>query len=188
MFSLIVYTLHFTDAVPDAIRSDLYIYVKYFDVFQGAIRHDEDDVQGGNGQNVGAMGAQGGTSVFSMLNQRLLDAGLPSWNAGPYDVQPIVSIGVLLAFMLFGWGGLFFAGMLFLVTKWSQAGDGPRAFINNIGLGGIFSGLFGGSGGGARQRGTRSNGARTQGQGDDSVREGRSTGGWGGGGHKLGNS
>ena len=126
-------------------------------------------------------------SIFGMLNQRLLDAGLPSWNAGPYDVQPIVSVGVLLAFMLFGWGGLFFGGMLFLVTKWSQAGDGPRTFMNNIGLGGVFSGLFGG-GGGARQRGTRPNRARTHEQGDDRARVGRNIGSWGGGGHKLGNS
>ncbi|KAI0212299.1 hypothetical protein LSAT2_002776 [Lamellibrachia satsuma] len=78
---------------------------------QGSIRHDEDDNQQQNAQNQG--GGQGGVSIFHMFNQRLLDAGLPSWNAGPYTVQPIVSIGLLLAFMLFGFRGLFFGGMLF---------------------------------------------------------------------------
>ena len=152
-------------------------------VLQGSIRHDEDDEQENGQYQGGGQGGQGGVSIFQVFNQRLQDAGMPSWNAGPYVVQPIVSIGLLLALMLFGFRGLFFGGMLFLVTKWSMAGDGPRNFINNIGLGGLF--------GRGRQR-ARTGGARLQrGNGDANVRSTGSSSwsvGGGGSGHRLGNS
>ena len=71
-----------------------------------------------------------------------------------------------------------------------MAGDGPRAFMNNIGLGGLFGSRGGGGGG---QQGSLTRTARTQlGDGDTRVR-GRNigTGSWGrggGSGHRLGNS
>ncbi|KAL5019332.1 hypothetical protein ScPMuIL_005054 [Solemya velum] len=114
---------------------------------QGYIRHDDDgqdqDQQGqGQGQQV---------NMFDVLNQRLLNYGIPRWNAGPYVVEPIVSVGFVLAGLFMGLKGILFGGLLFFVTKWSQSGGG-------------FSSLFGGGGGGGgnrRQQGPGSSGGRS---------------------------
>ena len=63
-----------------------------------------------------------GASMFDSLNQRLLEAGVPRWNAGSYIVEPIVSVGFLVIGLLIGWRGLLFAGGLFLLSKWSMSG------------------------------------------------------------------
>ena len=69
----------------------------------------------------------GQVSIFDTLNQRLLDAGVPRWNAGPYVIEPIVSLGFLLAGLLLGLKGLLFGGILFFVVKYSQSARGPAA-------------------------------------------------------------
>jgi hypothetical protein len=106
------------------------------------------------------MGNNGMGSVFDNLNNRLLEAGIPRWNAGPYVVEPIVSLGFVLAGFLIGWHGLLFAGLLFFISKYSGS-QGPSA-INSQGP---RPGPAGGRGGG---------------------RGGRGGGGGGGGGHRLG--
>ena len=68
------------------------------------------------------MGAAGGvSSFFTNLNQRLLDAGLPRWNLGSYPVEPIMTVGTLLAVMFFGLAGLLMAAFLFFVTNMGGA-------------------------------------------------------------------
>jgi len=61
-------------------------------------------------------------SVFGGLNQRLVAAGVPTWHIGSYSVQPIVSLGFLLSFLLAGFRGLLFSAVLFFVVKYSRFG------------------------------------------------------------------
>lgn len=97
---------------------------------------------------------QAGPSVFDSLNQRLLAAGLPSWNAGPYVVEPIVSVGFLLALLFMGIQGFIFAVILFFVVKYSgmggQGGQGGGAGAQG-GMGGVGRGGMGGIGRGGSQ-------------------------------------
>lgn len=66
-------------------------------------------------------GAQS-TSVFGGLNQRLTAAGVPTWHIGTYSVEPVVSLGFLLSFLLAGFRGLLFSAVLFFVVKYSRFG------------------------------------------------------------------
>ncbi|XP_070544323.1 protein FAM241B-like [Ptychodera flava] len=86
---------------------------------QGFVQHENYNQQyaGGQMQQV---------SIFDNLNQRLLDAGVPRWNLGSYVVEPIASVGMLLALLFFGLQGLLFAGLIFFVVKWSQQNQGQR--------------------------------------------------------------
>lgn len=51
-------------------------------------------------------------------------------------IEPIVSVGFLLTFMLFGFPGAIFGIVLFIVSKWSQEGSPGffSAFGANNGL------------------------------------------------------
>ena len=69
------------------------------------------------------MAGSSSLSVFGALNQRLIAAGVPTWHVGTYSVEPIVSLGFLLSFLLAGFRGLLFSGVLFLVVKYSQFGS-----------------------------------------------------------------
>lgn len=83
---------------------------------QGFINHADAD-------NVEAAGAAGSSmSLFGALNQRLTSAGVPTWHIGTYSVEPVVSLGFLLSFLLAGFRGLLFSGVLFFVVKYSQFG------------------------------------------------------------------
>jgi len=68
------------------------------------------------------------TSVFGGLNQRLVAAGVPTWHIGTYSVEPVVSLGFLLSFLLAGFRGLLFSAVLFFVVKYSRFGasENPR--------------------------------------------------------------
>ncbi|XP_033756093.1 protein FAM241B-like [Pecten maximus] len=77
---------------------------------QGFVRHDEAGQQQ-YGQQV---------SIFEIANQKLQGLGIPSWNLGQYTVQPIVTVGCLIALMVFGLPGIIFAAVLFFVVNWSQ--------------------------------------------------------------------
>ena len=48
--------------------------------------------------------------------------GIPSWNIGDLVIEPIVTIGLLLAFFMFGIYGLIFGAVLFAVSRWSTNG------------------------------------------------------------------
>ncbi|GFR96086.1 chromosome 10 open reading frame 35 [Elysia marginata] len=100
-------------------------------------------------------------SIFQVLNQKLLDFGIPRFSIGDLAVEPIVSVGLLLSLVLFGIHGLIFAGILFAVSHWST--NGAPDFVNNL-----FGGNPGGGGGGGDAR----RGNRPQGRA--------------GGGHRLG--
>ena len=87
-------------------------------------------------------------SVFEGLNQRLLGLGIPRWNAGSYVVEPIVTVGFLLAFLLMGARGLLFAAILFLIAQVGTGGGGPgQGFRGWLG-GGAQDGQQDNSGGG----------------------------------------
>ena len=68
------------------------------------------------------MAGSSSVSVFGALNQRLTAAGVPKWHVGTYSVEPIVSVGFVLSFLLAGFRGLLFSGVLFLVVKYSRFG------------------------------------------------------------------
>ena len=113
-------------------------------------------------------------SVFEGLNQRLLGLGVPRWNAGSYVVEPIVTVGFLLAFLLMGFRGLLFAAILFLVAQVGTGGGGGpgQGFRGWLG-GGTQDGQQdnSGGGGGRDQRPPRGGGG---GSGSGGYRLGRS--------------
>ena len=78
---------------------------------QGFVRHDDYQQPQGQGQ----------VSVFTLINQKLLDLGIPRFNVGPYVVEPVALVGMILAFMLFGLPGILFGGVLFLIVMSSQS-------------------------------------------------------------------
>lgn len=85
---------------------------------QGFVRH-EDYQQPGAGRGFLGQG-EGQVSVFTLINQKLLDFGIPRFNVGPYVVEPIALVGMILAGLLFGLPGLLFGGVLFMVVMSSQ--------------------------------------------------------------------
>ncbi|CAH1794592.1 unnamed protein product [Owenia fusiformis] len=93
---------------------------------RGYIEHNdnEDAMMQGQGGGQRGMGYAQGPSMFDTLNQKLLNAGFPRWNAGPYVVEPLVSVGLLVLFMMAGFRGLLFGAVLFMVCKWSTSGGG----------------------------------------------------------------
>ncbi|PVD39352.1 hypothetical protein C0Q70_01982 [Pomacea canaliculata] len=125
---------------------------------QGYVQHD------GNGQQAFAEGRQ--ISVFEVLNQKLLAFGIPRFTFGQFVFEPIVSVGFLLAGLLFGISGLLFAGLLYFVVRWSQTGGGFS------GLGGQQHGAPPGNDGNPPGAGRRGGG--TFGGGSEGYRLGRS--------------
>ncbi|KAK3090683.1 hypothetical protein FSP39_013717 [Pinctada imbricata] len=92
---------------------------------QGYIRHDDDAQQqqgGGFGMGGGGGGGGGGgeMNIFTALNNKLIDLGVPRFNVGPYVVEPIALVGFILAALLFGLPGVIFGAVLFLVVTSSQ--------------------------------------------------------------------
>lgn len=87
-------------------------------ILQGFVRH-EDYQQAGAGRGFLGQG-DGQVSVFTLINQKLLDFGVPRFNVGSYVVEPIALVGMILAGLLFGLPGLLFGGVLFMVVMSSQ--------------------------------------------------------------------
>ncbi|XP_041485852.1 protein FAM241B-like [Lytechinus variegatus] len=121
----------------------------------GRIRHDNDmGNQGGYGGGAygGGGGAQGGgaggVSIFQVLNQKLLDAGIPRWTLGTTVVEPIVTVGFILAMLLLGVKGLFLGAILFAAVKFSGGMDESGAGNSNTGRNTGGGGRGGGTGGG----------------------------------------
>ncbi|XP_071829982.1 protein FAM241B-like [Apostichopus japonicus] len=77
---------------------------------------------GAGGEGVPEDGQVRQVSIFEVINQKLLDLGVPRWNFGQHVVEPIVLIGFLIAMLLFGFRGLLVGGLLFAVVKMSQGG------------------------------------------------------------------
>ena len=90
--------------------------------------------------DAGRMQQQSTGSVFDSLNQRLHDAGVPTWNLGPFPVEPIVSAGFVVVFLLMGLRGIIFGLLLFLIVKWSssESAQGGGTFQNIIAQGQNF--------------------------------------------------
>lgn len=108
-------TAKFTVCASNEIKDKLSLQV-----FQG-IRHEENEEQGEGGSN----------SIFSVLNQRLLEMGLPRWHLGGTVVEPIMSVGLVIILLLFGLPGVLFLGLLFIVSKLSQ-GQSLNGLWQNI--------------------------------------------------------
>ncbi|XP_003723625.2 uncharacterized protein FAM241B [Strongylocentrotus purpuratus] len=126
----------------------------------GRIQHDNDaGQQGGYGGAYGGEGAGGGAhgggagggegiSIFQVLNQKLLDLGIPRWSFGTTVIEPIVTVGFLAALLLLGVKGLFLGAVLFAAVKFSGGMDGGMGdnTSRNTGGGGGRGGGRGGVG------------------------------------------
>ena len=62
---------------------------------------------------------QGG-SMFDQLNNRLISAGFPRWNLGQNVVEPIVSVALILALVLFGFKGVLLVGVAWFIMQQSR--------------------------------------------------------------------
>jgi len=74
---------------------------------------NEDDAAGGRMESV---------TIFDLANEKMIEAGFPRLNLGPYSVEPIAVVGTCFALLLFGLPGLLLALGLFLVVKFSRHG------------------------------------------------------------------
>ena len=117
--------------------------------------------------------------MFDSLNERLRSAGVPKWHLGPYPVEPIVSLGFLIALLLLGFKGLILALLLFFVCKWSQSGTPGGQPMQGLGDGLRRFGLGGSPAGGGQTTGSSSSGH----QGNSASTSGHR---WSGTGHRLG--
>jgi hypothetical protein len=66
----------------------------------------------------------------------MLSAGIPRWNLGEHVIEPIVTIGFLLAFFFLGFRGILFGLVLFVLHKLSTRPGG---------LGGLLQSFTGGN-------------------------------------------
>jgi len=76
-------------------------------------------------------------TVFDMINARMLEAGFPRLNIGPYAVEPIAVVGTCFALLLFGLPGLVLSLGLFLAVKFSQHGIPSVAQLSGGGAGAV---------------------------------------------------
>ena len=76
-------------------------------------------------------------NLFTVLNQKLKGMGIPPWSLGDLVVEPIVTVGFLLALFMFGLPGLIFGAILFAVSHWSTHGapEPVRQLFAGLGLG-----------------------------------------------------
>ncbi|XP_069741705.1 protein FAM241B-like [Narcine bancroftii] len=64
--------------------------------------------------------ANQGHSLFSDMNQRLINMGFPRWNLGNQVIEPIMSVLLVLMLVLFGVRGLVLIGGLYLFSQFAQ--------------------------------------------------------------------
>ena len=102
-------------------------------------------------------------TVFDLINARMLGAGFPRLNLGPYSVDPIAVVGTCIALLLFGLPGLVLSLGLFLAVKFSSHGIPSIADFTGGGA----------AGGGGAERIQRSNGRRNSMDGDADERDSR---------------
>lgn len=58
-------------------------------------------------------------SMLDQVNNKLLEAGFPRWNLGQNVVEPIVSVILILALLLFGFKGLLIVGFIWFMLRQS---------------------------------------------------------------------
>ena len=103
--------------------------------------HSQGQIPHGDGQQQ-AYSHGPSASIFTEVNQKLRETGIPSWNIGPYVVEPIVSVAAVIAVLFFGLPGLLIVAALFFVSVWSQGqgtgggAQGAQAGSRNTGGGG----------------------------------------------------
>jgi len=120
--------------------------------------------------------------------------GIPTFNIGPYPVEPIASVGFLLSLIFFGLGGLFFSGLLFFIVKYSQMGLGGGrairlpAWINRLGFGGNNPTQGVGPRSQAGQANRRPGDRGQDGNQGGAAPRNAGPGRWSGGGNRLGDS
>lgn len=59
-------------------------------------------------------------SIFDQLNNRLISAGFPRWSLGQNVVEPIVSVALILALVLFGVQGVLLVGVAWFIMQQSR--------------------------------------------------------------------
>jgi len=77
---------------------------------------------GGGGRGDNGAGAVESITVFDLINEKMIEAGFPRLNLGPYPVEPIAVVGTCFALLLFGLPGLILSLGLFFVVKFSRHG------------------------------------------------------------------
>ncbi|XP_078387029.1 uncharacterized protein FAM241A [Cetorhinus maximus] len=80
---------------------------------QGFIHNSENTNQLYQGQ------ANQGHSLFTDMNQRLINMGFPRWNLGNQVIEPIMSVFLILLLMMFGMRGLLLIGGLYLFSRFT---------------------------------------------------------------------
>ena len=180
--------------MPYIMLSILFLYIMATCIcamyFQGVVQNDDNDDVHHHMPQTGSM--------FDTMNERLRTAGVPVWNLGPYPVEPIVSLGLLIALLLLGFKGLMLGFLLFFVSKWSQSsaqggqGQGFQGWrgrgLAALGLGGGGHGANQGVGGGATGSAGSSGATGSRGSTHSSNRGSSAGSDWsgGGGGQRLG--
>ena len=71
---------------------------------------------GGGGQDV----QNRGESPFQGINQKLSEFGLRPWSIGEYVVEPIFTVALILALVLYGFPGLVVVGVIWFVFGRTQ--------------------------------------------------------------------
>ena len=89
-------------------------------MFRNRERRQQQHQRTRGSQNQNYPPVQQGGSIFDQLNNRLISAGFPRWNLGQNVVEPIVSVALILAVVLFGFQGLLLVGVLWLITQQSR--------------------------------------------------------------------
>ena len=92
--------------------------------------------------NGGGGGGEQQPSIFENINRQLITSGFPRFQLGPWNVEPIMCVGLVLAMFLMGIKGLLLVAFLFVIVNMSNSQN------NNGGGGGfasIISSFFGGT-------------------------------------------
>lgn len=88
--------------------------------FRNRGRRQERQQQQQWNQNAPVQQGQGGGSIFDQLNNRLISAGFPRWNLGQNIVEPIVSVALIIALVLFGIQGVLLVGVAWFIMQQSR--------------------------------------------------------------------
>ena len=89
-------------------------------MFRNRERRQQQHQRTQESQNQNYPPVQQGGSIFDQLNDRLISAGFPRWNLGQNVVEPIVSVALILAVVLFGFQGLLLVGVLWFIMQQSR--------------------------------------------------------------------
>ena len=89
-------------------------------MFRNRERRQQQHQRTRGSQNQNYPPVQQGGSIFDQLNNRLISAGFPRWNLGQNVVEPIVSVALILAVVLFGFQGLLLVGVLWFIMQQSR--------------------------------------------------------------------